>query len=65
MQDGSWRLYLKENDKSAADADGKTFMDITDVLARAFARAQFMAERLEMMLLISYVEPDVNQAYIR
>ena len=65
MQDGSWRLYLKENDRGAADADGKTLMDITDVLARAFARTQFMAERLEMMLLISYVEPDVNQAYIR
>ena len=65
VQDGSWRLYLKETDRSAVDADGKTFMDITDVLARAFARTQFMAERLEMMLLISYVEPDTDPAYIR
>ena len=62
VQDGSWRLLLKENDRSAVDADGKTMMETTDVLARAFARMQFMAERLEMKLLITYVEPDVNQA---
>ena len=43
----------------------KTFIDITDVLARAFARAQFLTERLQTLLLICYVEPDVNTGYIR
>ena len=56
---------LKENDRSAVDADGRNMMDITDVLARAFARTQFMAERLELLLTIGYVEPDVDIGYIR
>ena len=38
-------------------------MDISDTLARCFARIQFMAERLALMIQIHYVEPDASPAY--
>ena len=56
--DGSARIYLKENGKTSVDLDGKNVMDLSENRGRAFGRAQFLADRLQLMMLIAYIDPE-------
>ena len=63
IQDGSFRMILKEGDRSAIDAEGHMMLESCEVVAKCFARLQFAAERMELGLQISYIDPAVNVLY--
>ena len=65
VQDGSTRVYLRESDKCAVDLDGRDVTDLSTGRSRDRGRAQFLTDRLQVMLTITYVEPDVNVGYMR
>ena len=63
LQDGSFRMILKEGDRSAIDAEGHTMMELSEILAKCFARIQFMSERMELGLQVHYIDPEVHLGY--
>ena len=63
IQDGSFRMTMKEGDHTALDADGLLVLEACTVVAKCFARLQYVTERMELGLQVTYVDPAVNVLY--
>ena len=47
------------------DVDGKNITDLAENLGRAFGRAQHLTDRMQMMMMIAYIDPDQNVGYAK
>ena len=65
IMDCSTRCTLKNYDMTSVDIEGKNLHDMAETLGRAFGRGQFLTDRLNMRMIITYIDPDSNVGYIK
>ena len=63
MLDAAARLYLKHQDYTPLDCDGKNVGEAAQALAKILGRLQNVSSRLHCFAEILYIDPATNKGY--